>query len=339
MAARFGRARWTIERGEAVPIGTTIGYVSADSAGDGYIEITTGFTVPTRYDYVRAGGRVATLYQQQPAFDASGDVVEAHRVKSADGTPIDYYLMRPKKIVHLGSVPTLVTGYGGFDVTLQPRYLGGGEEGLWLSHGGALAVACIRGGGDRGEAWHQAAMGVNRQRAFDDFLAVTADLEHGFTSPKHLGAFGSSNGGLLVATVGIERPDMYGAIASDVPLTDMLRYTDMGEGRIWTAEFGDPRDSAVRAALLRYSPYQNVREGVKYPPFMITTSTQDNRVGPGHARKLAARLEAVGAPVYFYEESEGGHGVSDPLERPELVSFEATFLIDELMPRSKANGE
>lgn len=338
MSSRFENDHWMLERGDVQPVGTTIGYEAADNVSDDYVRLTTGFLVPTRYDYVHAGTRIGTLFQEQAMFDASSYLVAARTAVSRDGTPIDYYLLRPKKITHPGETPTLITGYGAFNVTFQPDYLGPDEGGRsflsWLSRGGALALASIRGGGDRGAEWHEAAMGVHRQRSYDDFLAVTADLEHGFTTPDHMGVFGSSNGGLLAATVAIERPDMYGAVISDVPLTDMLRLPYMGIGAVWLNEYGDPKDPAGRAAILRYSPYQNVREGVKYPPFMITSSTADNRVGPGHARKLAARLEAVGSTVHLYESQEGGHGVSDPLQRPELMSLRMAFLMDRLMSPS-----
>ena len=338
MSARFDNDHWVLERGDVQPVGTTIGYETADNVGDDYVRLTTGFLIPTRYDYVHAGARIGTLFEEQPMFDASSYLVAARTAVSRDGTQIDYYLLRPKKLTHPGETPTLITGYGAFNVTFQPSYLGPGEGGRsflsWLSRGGALALASIRGGGDRGAEWHEAAMGVHRQRSYDDFLAATADLEHGFTTPDHMGVFGSSNGGLLAATVAIERPDMYGAVISDVPLTDMLRLPYMGIGAVWFDEYGDPKDPAGRAAILRYSPYQNVREGVKYPPFMITSSTADNRVGPGHARKLAARLEAVGSTVHLYESQEGGHGVSDPLQRPELMSLRMAFLVDRLMSPS-----
>lgn len=171
-----------------------------------------------------------------------------------------------------------------------------------------------------------------RQVSYDDFIAVTESLIRiGFTSPAKLGVFGSSIGGLLAATLGTERPDLCGAVVSDVPLTDMLRYPEMGMGAAWMDEHGDPKDPKYQPVLRSYSPFHNVKEGVKYPPFFIAVSSQDNRVGPGHARKLAARLEQVHAPVYFFEDSEGRHGVSDALERPDLMALRMTFLINNLM--------
>jgi len=156
-------------------------------------------------------------------------------------------------------------------------------------------------------------------------------IKSGFTTPAHLGVFGTSNGGLLAATMGTERPDLFAAVVSDVPLTDMLRMPKMGMGAAWIDEYGNPDDPAAARVLRSYSPLHNVREGVHYPPFLITISTEDNRVGPGHARKLAARLLEAGATAYFLEDDEGGHGVSDPLARPEIAAARMTFLVDSLM--------
>ena len=333
--ARFDEGAWRIEAGAPSQPGVSVGYEATDHVRDDVVVQATGFITPERLELVRPGAAARLLYAQKPIFDASGYMVEVRSAASPDGTRVDYYLLRPKHPAHPGATPTLITGYGAFGLVFQPDYfgfdVGGAAQKVWLSRGGALALPIIRGGGERGDAWHRVAMGAHRQLSYDDFLAATQDLEKDFTTPAHMGVFGSSNGGLLTATVAIERPDLYGAAVSDVPLTDMLRLPFMGMGAAWLDEYGDPKDPAMREAILRYSPYQNVREGVKYPPFLITSSTQDNRVGPGHARKLAARLEAVGGKVYFYEDQEGGHGVSDPLARPDLMAQRMSFLIDTLM--------
>ncbi|MFM7274645.1 MAG: prolyl oligopeptidase family serine peptidase [Gammaproteobacteria bacterium] len=235
-------------------------------------------------------------------------------------------------------MPTLMTGYGAFGISLAPGYfdvwVGGRSLQVWLARGGAIALPAIRGGGERGAEWHRAAMREKRQVSYDDFAAVTEDLiTSGFTQPGRLGVFGMSNGGLLSATMGLQRPDLYAAVVSDVPLADMLRFPKMGMGAAWMDEYGNPDDPEAAKALRSYSPLHIVRDGVTYPRFLVTISTEDNRVGPGHARKLAARLEQVGAKVYFLEDQEGGHGVSDPLSRPELMAKRMTFLVDTLMPR------
>jgi prolyl oligopeptidase len=229
-----------------------------------------------------------------------------------------------------------MTGYGAFGISFTPGYLdswvGGRSLRVWLDRGGALVVPAIRGGGERGDAWHKAAMRTKRQLSYDDFAAVAeALIKSGFTTPAHLGVFGTSNGGLLAATMGTERPDLFGAVVSDVPLTDMLRFPKMGMGAAWEDEYGNPDDPADAQVLRSYSPLHNVRSGAKYPPFLITISTEDNRVGPGHARKLAARLLEVGARVYYIEDDEGGHGVSDPLERPDVMAARMTFLCESLI--------
>jgi prolyl oligopeptidase len=333
--ARLERGKWLTQKSAPAPLGVSTGFAAFDPESDDYVSQTIGFTVPERLELIRDGKPPVGLYAQAPIFDARNYMVEVRTATSRDGAHIDYYLLRPKQPAHPGLTPTLITGYGAFGLVYQPGYfgyeIGGAGLKVWLSRGGALALPIIRGGGERGSAWHRAAMGQHRQLSYDDFLAVTADLEKHFTSAVHLGVFGNSNGGLLAATVAIERPDLYGAAVSDVPLTDMLRMKDMGMGAAYLTEYGDPTDPAIRAAMLKYSPYQNVRPGVKYPPFLITTSTADTRVGPGHARKLAARLAAAGSEVWFYEDQQGGHGVSDPLLHPDLMALRMTFLVDRLM--------
>ena len=203
---------------------------------------------------------------------------------------------------------------------------------LWLSRGGSLVIPIARGGGERGEAWHQAAIRERRQNSYDDFIAVIEKLiASGYSVPSKIGVFGMSNGGLLSAVLGTERPDLFGAVVSDVPLTDLIRLKEMGMGGAWVNEYGDAADPTMAKVLGSYSPYQNVRSDKHYPPFMITTSTSDDRVGPGHARKLAAKLESTGATVYFYEDTEGGHQVSDVLRNQQLLALRMSFLIDTLM--------
>jgi prolyl oligopeptidase len=328
-------ADWKETKGESAPAGQSMNLASADPASDDLIVSTSGFTTPTHLTLHRAGSPSTTLYAQKPVFDAKDFRVQLKSARSKDGTDVDYFLLSPKTPARPGQTPTLMTGYGAFGLSFQPGYLdttvGGPSLALWLQHGGALALPLIRGGGDRGEAWHQAAIRDKRQNSYDDFAAVAETLiKDGLTSPKHLGVFGQSNGGLLSAVMGTQRPDLFAAVVSDVPLTDMLRFPLMGMGGAWTNEYGDPLKPAAAEYLRRYSPYQNAGPGKHYPKFLITVSTADNRVGPGHARKLAAKLEQSGAKVYFLEDEEGGHGVSDPLSRPRLMAERMTFLIDTL---------
>ena len=336
ISATPGPQGWTTREQVAAEPGQSLKVGGGNPEGSDLILQTTGFLTPSRLELWHPGSKPSLLQAEVPAFDATRFAVEVRSVASKDGTPIDYFLLRPREL-HAGSpTPTLMTGYGAFGISFTPGYLdaevGGRSLKVWLQRGGALVLPAIRGGGERGEAWHQAAIRERRQVSYDDFAAVTESLiKSGFTTAAYLGVFGTSNGGLLAATMGTERPDLFGAVVSDVPLTDMLRMPKMGMGAAWIDEYGNPDDPAAAKVLRTYSPLHNVREGVRYPPFLITISTEDNRVGPGHARKLAARLLEVGAPVYFLEDDEGGHGVSDPLTRPDVMAARLTFLIDELM--------
>jgi len=327
---------WVTREELGAEVGQSLKIGGADPVGSDLIVQTTGFLTPTRLELWHPGSQRVLLQAEEAAFDASRFVVEVRTASSKDGTSIDYYLVRPRQLPAATPTPTLMTGYGAFGISFTPSYLDGEVGGrslkVWLERDGALVLPAIRGGGERGEAWHQAAIRNRRQLSYDDFAAVAESLvKSGFTSPAHLGVFGTSNGGLLAATMGTQRPDLFGGVVSDVPLTDMLRFPKMGMGAAWMDEYGNPDNPADAKTLSAYSPLQNVRKGVHYPPFLLTISTADNRVGPGHARKLAARLLKVGSSVYFIEDEEGGHGVSDPLTRPEVMAARMTFLIDNLM--------
>lgn len=265
------------------------------------------FLVPeTQYLSQDSGQTFAIAKQQKPLFDARDMCCERLEAISADGTAILYDLVRPRDPG--GPVPTVLYGYGGFGSCMFPFYLGTTGK-TWLERGNAYVQAYIRGGGEHGEAWHQAATGRNRQKAFDDFIAIAESLiARRITTPRQLGIHGGSNGGLLVGAAMTQRPELFGAVLMEVPLADMLRYTKLSAGASWISEYGDPDDPDDAAALRAYSPYHNIRKGVSYPPVLITTSTADDRVHPGHARKMAARLRAAGHDrVWFLEEEEGGH--------------------------------
>jgi prolyl oligopeptidase len=255
-----------------------------------------------------AAAPALTRVRQAPArFDASGDIAEQHFAVSADGTRIPYFLVRPRAAPLDGAIPTLMFGYGGFQVSETPAYRP--ELGkLWLERGGAYVLANIRGGGEYGPAWHEAARRENRQRAFDDFAAVARDLiARKVTSPRRLGIYGRSNGGVLTSVSITQHPELFAAAVIESPLIDMLGYTRLPPGASWIAEYGDPADPVARAAIARWSAYQNLRPGIAYPEVYITTNTEDDRVHPGHARKFAAALQALGAPALYFEETFGGH--------------------------------
>jgi prolyl oligopeptidase len=202
-------------------------------------------------------------------------------------------------------VPTLLYAYGGFRISTTPWYWSSAGK-LWLEKGGAYAIANIRGGGEFGAAWHAAATGRNRQRNFDDLAAVAQDmLARNLTTQQRLGVFGSSQGGLLAAGTFVQHPDLFAVVVAQVPLTDMLRYTALASNCTWKAEYGDPSDPEMRDIIAQWSPYQNLKQGVKYPKVLFMTSGSDKRIHPGHARKMAARMEELGQPVMYFESSEG----------------------------------
>jgi len=262
-------------------------------------------------------------------FDSSNLVTEQFEATSKDGTKIPYFVTGPKNLN--GPAPTILYGYGGFEVSLTPSYSANFGR-LWLSHGGIYVVANIRGGGEFGPAWHDAALKTKRQKAFDDFEAVAADLaRRGLTTPKQLGIMGGSNGGLLVSTVMVQRPELFGAVVCQVPLIDMIAYSHIGAGASWIGEYGDPAKPEERDTILTYSPYQNVKPGVSYPPVFFVTATSDDRVTPVHARKMAAKMMAQGHQVLFYENTDGGHAAAaDHRQAAEMWGLSFVYLAEKL---------
>ena len=272
------------------------------------------------------------LKREPVRFDAEGLAVAQHWTTSADGTRIPYFeVSRPSHASGPGPAvrprPTLLYAYGGFEVAETPRYLPS-VGAAWLAPGGAYAVANIRGGGEFGPAWHRAAIKAGRPRAFEDFIAVAEDLiRRGVTTPPQLGILGGSNGGLLTGNMLTMRPDLFGAVVAHVPLFDMRRYHRLLAGASWMAEYGDPDDPGEWSFIRKFSPYRNVDAGADYPPLFITTSTRDDRVHPGHARKMAAKLRAMGHAVLYHENVEGGHaGAADNAQRAYLWALVFRFL-------------
>ena len=292
----------------ALPPGGSVHIASVNDYGPEAEFRFQNFLTPVTL-YADSGDDKLVAIKSAPArFDASNLTIAQFEATSKDGTKIPYFVTRPK--VMKGPAPTILYGYGGFDLSMTPAY--SDKFGmLWLSKGGVYVLANIRGGGEFGPGWHKAAQKENRQKAFDDFQAVAADLiKRGITTPKQLGILGASNGGLLVSADMVERPDLFGAVVCQVPLTDMARYTQIGAGASWIEEYGDPGDPEMRDALMAYSPYQNVKPDVKYPPVFFITATSDDRVTPVHARKMAAKMEAQGHDVLFFENTDGGHAVA-----------------------------
>jgi prolyl oligopeptidase len=284
--------------------------IDADETDEYFLSVS-GFLQPTTLYYGTLGQGEREALKHTPAFfDASKYVVSQHFVTSKDGTKVPYFEVAPKAMKYDGNNPTLVYGYGGFEISLEPAYAAGAGR-AWLEKGGVYVIANIRGGGEYGPRWHQAALKANRPRAYEDFAAVSQDLiDRKITSPKHMGMMGGSNGGLLAGNMLTQYPQLYGAVVSQVALLDMKRYTHMSAGASWMAEYGDPDKPEEWKYIQTFSPYQNLHKGTKYPPVLFTTSTRDDRVGPVHARKMAARMQAMGFDASLYENIEGGHGAA-----------------------------
>jgi prolyl oligopeptidase len=257
-------------------------------------------------------------FMEAPAFyDATGVIVEQRFATSKDGTKIPYFIMGKDSVLKAGNAPTIQYGYGGFLNPILPVYYedpsrpqhGALAGKMWVSRGGVLVLSNIRGGSEYGPDWHSAALKENHQKSFDDFIAISEDLiRSGVTSPEKLGAIGRSNGGLLMGAILTQRPELYKAIDCGVPLFDMKRYNKLLAGASWMAEYGNPDIPEEWAYISKYSPYQNLRKGVDYPKVLFYTSTKDDRVHPGHARKAVAKMTALGHPPFYYENIEGGHG-------------------------------
>jgi prolyl oligopeptidase len=295
---------------------------------DEYFATVAGFLEPNALYLGTAGGGPPEKLKQLPAFfDARGLAVTQHEAVSKDGTRIPYFQVGRADLPRNGRNPTVLYGYGGFEIAEVPRYSGSLGAG-WLESGGVYVVANIRGGGEFGPRWHQAALKANRHKAYEDFIAVAEDLvARKVTSPSHLGALGGSNGGLLVGNMLTMRPDLFGAVVCMVPLLDMRRYHLLLAGASWMAEYGNPDDPNEWAFIRTFSPYQNLRAGVHYPPTLFITSTRDDRVHPGHARKMVARMQALGQDVLYYENMEGGHGAAaDNRQRAHMWALTWRFL-------------
>ncbi|MEO8139753.1 MAG: prolyl oligopeptidase family serine peptidase [Gemmatimonadota bacterium] len=305
---------------------------SDDRSSDAYLAVT-GFLAPTTLVHVDAdAGTSAIIKTIAPRFDASTHVVEQLEATSKDGTRIPYFVVRPKNLKYDGTAPTIISAYGGFEVSNTPSYSGTTGK-LWLEHGGVYVLANIRGGGEFGPAWHEAGLKTNRQRIYDDFAAVAQDLiTRRITTPRRLGIEGGSNGGLLMGVEFTQHPELWNAVNIQVPLLDMLRFEQIQAGASWVGEYGSVSVPEERAFLASISPYHNIKRGVKYPQALIWTTTKDDRVGPQHARKFAAKLGAMGIPYLFYEVIEGGHGSGANIkERAFTDALQFTYFTRKLM--------
>ena len=290
---------------------------TSDETGESFVEYQSFLTPPTLYYLADGSTQAREVTAQQPTFDGSRFAVQQLWATSADGTQVPYFVVGPKDMKYDGENPVWMFSYGGFEISLTPSYSGSYEDlngvygKLWLQRGGVFVLPNIRGGGEFGPKWHTQALKANHVKAFEDFEAVARDLvARKITTPAHLGIEGRSNGGLLVASTMIRHPELYGAVACGSPLIDMKRYNKLLAGASWMAEYGNPDLPEDWAFIRTYSPYQNVKPGQDYPPIFFYSSTRDDRVHPGHARKMVAKMESMGYDVHYFENTEGGHHAS-----------------------------
>ena len=329
---RPGDSEWTYSTLD-LPQNVSVGVGSASETDDKVFVSVTGYLNPSSLWLADAATGVVDQVKSMPAkFDATGMTVDQFEARSADGTMIPYFVVHKADMPLDGSNPTLLYGYGGFESSLLPGYSATVGK-LWLERGGVYVIANTRGGGEFGPRWHEAALQQNRQRAHEDFQAVALDLiARDITSQPKLGVMGGSQGGLFMGAMLTQRPDLINAAVIQVPLFDMLRFHKLLAGASWIGEYGDPDIPEQRAWIQAYSPYQNLRAGQPYPEVFIHTSTKDDRVHPGHARKAAARLEELGYPVLFYENTDGGHAAGANLrETARRLALEYTYLSRRLM--------
>ena len=311
----FGKGIWSSQKVKAPELGT-ISLGTTDEFSDQYFFSFQNFLTPTTLYTADAGKNTIKALKSLPSyFDASNYEVKQFKAKSKDGTLVPYFMVFAKNMKYNAKNPTLISAYGGFEISQKPSYISSAGN-AWLDKGGVFVVANIRGGGEYGPKWHQDGMKEKRQNVFDDLYAVSEDLiAKKVTSPKHLGVRGGSNGGLLVGVAFTQRPDLYNAVVCQVPLLDMQRYNKLLAGASWMGEYGNPDIPEEWEYIKKYSPYQNIKEGMNYPEVFFTTSTRDDRVHPGHARKMMAKMNDMGYKTYYYENTEGGHAGSSTNEQ------------------------
>ena len=302
--------KW-VKKQVKMEFGGTLNVFNTNEKSDDYFITYQSFLTPDSLYMVSAkDGKIAKLKSAPSFFNAEPYKAQQYEAVSADGTKIPYFIIMRKDTKFNGNNPTLLYGYGGFRIPMRPRY-SAAVGNCWLGEGGVYVLANIRGGGEFGPAWHQAALLKNRRKAFEDFIAVSEDLiKRKITSPEKLAIQGGSNGGLLVGAVFVMRPDLFKAVICQVPLLDMKRYNKLLAGASWMAEYGNPDEPEMWEYIKTYSPYQNVKKDVKYPLVFFTTSTKDDRVHPGHARKMVAKMKDMGHDVLYYENIEGGHSTA-----------------------------
>ncbi|MCH2032248.1 MAG: prolyl oligopeptidase family serine peptidase [Tenacibaculum sp.] len=312
---KFKNGKWNKEKVNAPKHGRLSVY-STDETSNNYFFSFENFLTPRTVYYANADKNNFKAFRSLPSyFDSSKYEIKQFKVKSNDGTMVPYFIVHAKNMVFDGSNPTLISAYGGFESSSLPFYSASYGANL-LDNGFVFVLANIRGGGEYGPKWHQAGLKEKRQNVYNDFHSVAEDLiAKKITSPKHLGIRGGSNGGLLVGVAFTQRPDLYNAVICAVPLLDMKRYNKLLAGASWMGEYGNPDKPEEWAFIKKYSPYHNLKPNTKYPEVFFYTSTRDDRVHPGHARKMAAKMKDMGYSFYYYENTEGGHAGSSTNEQ------------------------
>ncbi|MFZ6725286.1 prolyl oligopeptidase family serine peptidase [Undibacterium sp. MH2W] len=336
----FNNGKWSSRSVNLPTLGSVMISPMNPEKSDDYLLSYSDYLTPSVYLLAHAGNDQRSTLKSAPAFfDATPYETVQQFATSTDGTKIPYFVVKRKELRNDGNNPTLLYGYGGFQVSLTPSYSGTIGK-AWLEKGGVYVVANIRGGGEYGPRWHQAALKEHRQRAYDDFAAVAKDLiAQKITSPQHLGAMGGSNGGLLAGVTLTQHPELFNAIVSQVPLLDMQRFNQLLAGASWMGEYGNPDIADEWAYIKQYSPYQNVKPEITYPHVLFITSTRDDRVHPGHARKMAAKmLEQGHKNVWYFENTEGGHGgAANNTQRADMSAITYSFLWNMLKWDNSAN--
>ncbi len=313
----FENGKWTGEALDTPGFGSMY-LIDSYSESNDYFFLYSNFITPRTLYYGNAED-FEPLKKIKDFFNAEGLVIHQYFATSRDGTQVPYFIVHQKELVMNGKNPTLISAYGGFGVSQQPNYsytMGIG----WLEKGGVYVLANIRGGGEYGPTWHHAGRLDKKQNSYNDVYAITEDIiDKGISSPEHIGAFGWSNGGLMAGVLFTQRPDLFNAVVIGAPLLDMKRYSKLLAGASWVGEYGDPDNPEDWAYIREYSPYHNLKENLLYPEVYFVTSTKDDRVHPGHARKMAARMKEMGHPYLYYETIEGGHGAASTNEQEAVM--------------------
>jgi prolyl oligopeptidase len=336
VATRGANNSWT-RTTLPLPDNVSTGVVSTDMKTNDALVSVTGFLTPSSIWLADAArGTASQMKALAPRFDASSSVVEQMEATSKDGTKVPYFIVHPKTMARDGNNPTIIYSYCCFNASMTPRYDPDFGK-LWVEQGGVYVLANIRGGGEFGPAWHDAGLKTKRQVIYDDFAAVAQDLiAKKVTSPRRLGIQGGSNGGLLMGVQFTQHPELWNAVDIQVPLLDMLRFEKIQAGASWVGEYGSVSKPDERAFLASISPYHNLKPGVKYPTPLIWTTTKDDRVGPQHARKFAAKMAGMGLPYYFFEVIEGGHGSGANIaQQVHTTALEYTYFARQLMDRER----